>query len=327
MKNRRGFFFSISLSILLVMSLAVQAGDLNPSTPPSADGTMKTLDQIEPRIPIHQSDIPLDITASGSYYLAENLTATGFGITVSADNVTIDLSGFTLAGPDTNITYGISMNNRENVEIRNGTVRDFTYGIYEMSSTGKNHRIINVRALSNRISGILLYGQNCQVRDCMVADNGASATNAASGIYVANGSIVTDNIVCNNGYQATSTVYGIYTGFGSTVIGNTVHENGMEKSGDIVYSIRANTGSTIANNASYLNGKSAVSATIYGIYVSSGCTVIGNTACDNGYLATGSVYGLYIGGSSLVDRNTAHGNNGTEIYAHATCTLGLNHGL
>lgn len=301
------------------------AGNLNPSLPPSAGGTMKTLDQVEPRIPICQADMPLTISTSGSYYLTENITTTGFGITVSADNVTIDLCGFTLAGPDTGTTYGISMNNRENVEIRNGTVRDFSYGIYEMSSTGNNHRIINVRVLSNRVSGILIYGQKCQVRDCTVADNGAAASSTVSGIYVANGGTVTGNTVSDNGYQATGTVYGIYTGFGSTIKDNTVHENGIEKTGDYVYSIRANSGSTIVNNTAYLNGKSSVNATVYGLYASNGCTVAGNTAGDNGYLATGSVYGLYIAGSSLVHHNTAYGNNGTNMYAHSSCTVESNH--
>jgi hypothetical protein len=46
------------------------------------------------------ASLPFTITNSGSYYLTKNLTySTGSaGITVSADNVTIDLGGFSLVG-------------------------------------------------------------------------------------------------------------------------------------------------------------------------------------------------------------------------------------
>src|SRR5947207_1497513 len=67
-------------------------------TPPGAPApTMKTLAQIEPRTPI--SVLPFTISTPGSYYFTGNLTATadGVAITVSAENVTIDLNGFTLA--------------------------------------------------------------------------------------------------------------------------------------------------------------------------------------------------------------------------------------
>ena len=329
MKHRHESLLTLCFSIMTLIPLTLQAGALNPSTPPSADGTMKTLDEVEPRIPIRQADIPLTISTSGSYYLAENVTAaTGRGITVDADNVTIDLCGFTLAGPDTPAVYGIYMNGRDNVEIRNGTIRDFYNGIYEMSSDGKNHRIINVRVLSNVGNGIRILGRKCLVKDCLVADNGASSAVAETyGIHVGNGSTITGNTVCNNGYQASSTLfYAIHTGFGCTITGNTVYENGTEKTGGTLFGIQANTGSTIANNVTYHNGKSATNATIYGLYANSGCTVTGNTACFNGLSATGSVvYGL-IASNSLVDQNTAYSNNGTNLSA-VSCALGINQGL
>jgi len=57
---------------------------------------MKTLDQVEARTPI--SSAPFTINASGSYFLAGNLpVASGNGVTVNADNVTLDLNGFTIA--------------------------------------------------------------------------------------------------------------------------------------------------------------------------------------------------------------------------------------
>jgi predicted small lipoprotein YifL len=76
------------------------AGPLEPPPGPAAP-TMKTLDEVEPRRPIHQSDLPLNIVADGSYYLAENLNANQNGvdmITVFGTTVSIDLMGFTIHG-------------------------------------------------------------------------------------------------------------------------------------------------------------------------------------------------------------------------------------
>ena len=76
-------------------------------TPPGAPApTMKTLDQVEARTALPRaSDLsngtvtfPIVISASGSYYLTGNLTvASGDIIQITAQNVTLDLNGFTIA--------------------------------------------------------------------------------------------------------------------------------------------------------------------------------------------------------------------------------------
>src|SRR5689334_2327995 len=80
---------------LLAGAWVASAGPLDPPAGPVAP-TMKTLSEVEPRIPIHS--LPLTISQPGSYYLAENITAAGGGITISADYVTLDLMGFSLSG-------------------------------------------------------------------------------------------------------------------------------------------------------------------------------------------------------------------------------------
>ena len=55
--------------------------------------------KLEARTPI--SDLPINITVPGSYYLTENVVGRASeenGITVSVSHVTIDLNGFSLAG-------------------------------------------------------------------------------------------------------------------------------------------------------------------------------------------------------------------------------------
>ena len=68
------------VAVLGLLAVAV-AGDLQPPAAPGS--TMKTLDEVEPRIPISQDDIPLTINQNGSYYLTEDLTATETAITVA----------------------------------------------------------------------------------------------------------------------------------------------------------------------------------------------------------------------------------------------------
>lgn len=238
---------------LIILSQVSMAGNLEPNAPPGS--TMKPLDQVEPRIPI--TSVPYTISQSGSYYLTKNLTAAGTAITVNADDVTIDLCGFSLTGNNTG--SGIYMTDRINVEIRNGTIRNFSYGINDdyilmvSNGTSTNHRVIGVRAMSNVNFGIKLYGPNNEVRDCSASNNGTSAAVGSSvfGISVANNSTVTGNTVNGNGGSAQINAYvsGITAGTGCTITGNTVSNNGyMAAENTTIYGIAASSGSKITGN-------------------------------------------------------------------------------
>src|SRR5438477_4118043 len=81
-------------SIALLSCDALAQGLL---TPPDVPGpTMKSLDQIEARIPI--SSAPYVINASGSYYLTGNLlVGGGDAIFINGSGVTLDLNGYSIS--------------------------------------------------------------------------------------------------------------------------------------------------------------------------------------------------------------------------------------
>lgn len=226
---------------------------------------------------------PFEITRPGSYHLAGDRLCAADGILVSADDVTIDLGGFTIAGPDTGATIGILMDGRRNVEIHNGTVRDFGgRGIHEKAKGGpaSGKRIIGVRVLSNGGCGICLGGDGLLVRDCLVADNGGSGICA--------GGIITGNVVLDN---ATG---GIACGDRALVSGNTVSRG--DKTG-----IFARSCCTIRDNVVSETGGT-------GIYTEYGSLVTGNVVTGANKSGVTGYAGIKVIGDCIVRDNAARSN-------------------
>jgi parallel beta-helix repeat protein len=220
-----------SLTIALALGIPGALLLIHPSSPLFAQGaltppgapapTMKTLDQIEPRTPI--SALPLTISAPGSYYLTRNLTATadGTAITVSADNVTIDLNGFTLAGGGTGIRAGIQAPvAQKGLCVRNGTLTGWTNsaiaatlvsgGVFENLRFTGNSGIAALRsgnnatvracvatghANSNAVIGTLALGSNSTISDCTVS------ANSNTGITIDNNGTIVNCTASGNGFD------------------------------------------------------------------------------------------------------------------------------
>ena len=99
---------------------------------------MKTLDQVEARTPINPA-LPFIILNSGSYYLTGNLTvSSGYGILILADNVTLDLNGFTISSTASPTSgSGVTLNGvRRNVTVKNGHIRGTTTFAAGVFTTG-----------------------------------------------------------------------------------------------------------------------------------------------------------------------------------------------
>ncbi|HJX98124.1 MAG TPA: NosD domain-containing protein [Chthoniobacterales bacterium] len=232
----------------------------------------------DPRTPI--SALPYNITMQGSYYLTANLTAVGSGqgITISADNVTLDLDGFALIGGGSGQVAGINVSGmHKNIQIKNGTVRGWTNGGVNASSA--TNSVIQGLRLSNNSASIafssvaaLSVGSGSTVKDCFVAQNpnchGIAAGTACS---------VTGCNVHGNSAGA-----GIRAADNCYVVGNISDSNST--------GITMGSGNRIENNSCTSNGGS-------GVFVPSGATnnvLIRNTARSNNpnyNIASGNRYG------------------------------------
>ncbi len=158
----------------------------------------------------------LTISNPGFYFLGGNLTYSGTGaaITINADDVTIDLMGFSLTGPGgSGPPDGVYMFGRSNVEVRNGTVRGFAIGVREADSNnnGNKHRIINVRAINN-VTGIWLFGKNHLIKNCSASKNSSYA------LCIGGSGLVSDCEANNNDI-------GIVMDGPGSILGNTALNN------------------------------------------------------------------------------------------------------
>src|SRR5262245_10836742 len=211
---------------------------------------------------------PVTISESGSYRLDSNLIvpdAATTAIEITADNVTLDLAGFSIIGPNTctpnpvQCTYsggaGIGVKavnpvgpSPDNVRVQNGTVRGM--GGHGIRMMGNGIVVERVHSVSNGGPGIV-------VGEGSVIDSVAHLNAAGAAIV---GTIVRGSISTNN-------VFGIFVRPGGVAIGNVAAFNAAG-------GISVNQ-ATAANNTANNNGDYGIDAVCPGV-------LVGNTAYNNG---------------------------------------------
>lgn len=234
---------------------------------------------------------PLTISVRGSYRLSGNLTlsdASTTAIQVTAQDVTIDLNGFSIIGPvactggsfnepplscsGTGAGMGISGGN--SVTVTNGIVRGMG-----------NHGI--------------LVSENCRIEKVHLIGNGGN------GLTSLNGCVLTENNAMRNGKNG-------FFGQSGTFLGNTAFANGesgftCSNTCQISKSVVSfNGGAGIAaGGGSNVTSNSAFSNKIAGI------NVIGGVVMGNTVLNTDGV-GIF-SQSALVRDNLSRGNTGVGL--------------
>jgi len=308
-------------------------GALTPSSAPSPG--MKSLAQIEPRIPI--SSLPYAINYPGSYYITTNLTGISgsYGLYITSGNVTVDLCGFTLqgvpssntgiyvAGACTNIVVcngnltgwgGLGVDAEGSTLSRNLVLKELNIsgngggGIYigNFAASQVSGQIISCNCSSNASTGISAI--DCLVKDCR------SVNNVNYGFYLnrcelmncaaENNSSIgvwldgVGNIV-RGCHVALNGSRGIYCNTGTG--GNIIADNLVVSNVDVGIQIVGN-GTSVTGNNIILNQSGGI--VIYG----------NNNRIDNNNIqSSGILWGIGVNTSSftnnVVVRNTVFGSS------------------
>jgi hypothetical protein len=180
------------------------------------------------------------ISKAGSYVLVNNLTASGDCLVVTTDFVTIDLAGFSIVGPGTNVGTGILAGPpRSNIRlfgiaVRNGSISGFLTGV-DLSS-----------AIGSLVEGLRVVGGGDGVASAQTTSGGLVANGIVKGNTVSGGTIGNDVTGIVTGNYVTGSFLGIAVAAGSTVIGNTA-------AGSARFGFDVNCPSNVTDNTSVGN--------------------------------------------------------------------------
>lgn len=222
-------------------------------------------------VPIHS--LPAKITKPGSYILIKSLvlktpTATA-AITITADNVKLDLGGHTLTNtlPATADVTGVYAQAHGGITVSNGTVRGFSTGVRlnAFQAAAGDVSVENVRVDGCRNLGLQLLGSIGSVRRCVVSNTGGATANSASGISLDLAfATVVDNDVFATITQPTTNSVGIQCGAQAGVFENNRVLNEQSN--------RGGKGMSLAFSANYLVEKNFVTGFATGISFTNAAT-------------------------------------------------------
>jgi len=288
---------------LVLLTLATPA--LADNQPPPADGVHKINQTCAERKGCFAGDtpgLPVTITAPGSYRLTSNLNVPDMdtdGIHVNAHDVGIDLNNFAIIGP---VTCSTATSDDPAICPAKGTgtgIKGTFSGNFDFDGTSVKNG--SIRGMGG--NGLFLY-EHAEVT------NVRASWNAANGISVNQGSVISGNTASENGQHGihapgctiigNTTLQNSWTGMfpgRSTVTGNISSSNGRE-------GIRVDGGATVSGNTVRGNGSYGIDDDQQG-----GTVVSGNAVTSNGSA------GIRVGSGSNVSGNSSHGNRGYGISA------------
>lgn len=271
-----------------------QAGPLDPPAGPIAPTPGP-----EPRIPINAQNTPGDsqalfrITQPGSYYLTGNITGISGrnGLTIAADNVTVDLMGYALIGVPGSLNGINAASGVKHIHIRNGILTDWdSNGVVLLSN---NSRVSDIIAVDNEISGMFL-GSQCSIANSTASNNGSRgiitafdcsvsncscSNNGSDGISLGQGGMVVDSVATLNAQR------GIRVNATGTVLSCVARGNGS-------HGIETSWASVVSHRTSAANSG-------FGIYTLNGdCSITDCTTRANTQ-----------GGVRVFQRSIVRGNN------------------
>ncbi len=208
--------------------------------------------------PLDTPGFPVTITHPGSYRLSGNLTVTDpstTAIQITADDVTLDLNGFTISGPNTCTATPT------HCVYSGGGI-----GVMAIGETGQVSPA-NVRVMNGVVRGMGGHGIR-MLGDGTVVERVVSLQNGGPGIVVGEGSVI-DSVaklsasgaaivgLIVRGCTSANNIFGIFVRPGGVGSGNTAIANAV--TGIVA------TNATITGNTAFNNGSHGIDATCPGV--------------------------------------------------------------
>lgn len=259
-------------------------------TPPGAPApTMKSLDQIEARTAITNTSSLATISQPGSYYLTGNLTvASGIGIIINTNGVTLDLNGFTIRSTAAvSALNGIRLNGTlSDITILNGHIRGsvtnngsgvyggggFDYGIFF-----NGPQPVNVLVSHVSVSGCGNYGIYLGIGDSTVVEACTVRTVGANGIYASvvksctavdcGGTAVYGNQVSDCRGECSGSGSGVYADVAQNCYGSSSGAYGVFAAATVQNCYGSSTSFPGIYSDRTATGCSGFSSSSYGLYV------------------------------------------------------------
>ena len=240
------------------------------------------------------------------------------GLVIGANNVVLDLNGFTLSGtPATGDGPGVNITGRTGVTVRNGTITQFDAGV--AITGGSGNTVTNLRLLDNRGSFATDFGDGVAVFTSTgntISNNQIRNNGPYSGISLVRSSnnLIENNQILGNNQSATSTS-GIRVenvGFNASNA-NTIRNNFVQGSAlDGIQLFAGASDNVISSNTVLQNNREGIT-----VFAGGRRNVIeDNQVRYNGFGPIAG-HGIFIGGAAgnfpapannIVRRNVATGN-------------------
>lgn len=333
----------------------VIAGPLNPPAGP-VTSTYKTLTEVEPRTAVSAANTPGDVDSlyridqPGSYYLTGNITGVSgkSGIKIAANDVTLDLRGFSVTGVAGALSGIVGAS--AHAVVSNGALTLWPQAGVSLTGNGNQVRDLDARGCGGH--GIQV-GAWAQVERCRTLNNGGAGIRfetigtAIDCVASVNGAGGIDGVV---GYRHVytrclaeqNTTFGMRTGLASRLCDCTASFNStngfsvegatLERCTAAVNAVGFACGDLSSLNGCVAYGNSGGGYTLANTCSASGCTAENNSvvqfttggACELSRctaLQSGAVIGYQLGaGSNASDCSSQGGDTGFVTGAGCTVT-------
>lgn len=290
--------------VMTTLNLVAQ-GQLQPPGGPAP--SMVSLDQIAKRVDAlaigtRITNSPVTISAPGYYYLTNHWSfTTAWGISITTNNVVLDLNGFTITGNTEGGGAIGGYSGTTNIVIRNGFISGVKGTAIQLNATVG--AIVENMVLNDNFGGITV-GTDSQVRNCLV--QGSTKT---AGITTSHRCAVTDCRVYN------CKTAGIYINDNCTVYNSTTISNGAYgicgQNGDVIrscLSVNNKNAGILVQLTSRIESCQSIGNSGDGITGGNFSTLTDCTAAGN------TNYGVYLGNHGTLRQCTSLQNRNSGFY-------------